>query len=147
MPDRRIGERGIGSVWTWVAIDTESKFIADWLVGNRTEHDAMQFMSSLSSRLANRVQITSDGHRPYVEAVENAFGSDVDFVLLVKMYGNDNPNSGKKRAVCIGSQTQVVTGNPNRKFISISLIERQNLTMRMSMCRFTRMANGFSKKV
>jgi len=107
----------------------------------------MQFMSSLSSRLANRVQLTSDGHRPYVEAVENEFGSEVDFALLVKMYGNDNPNSGKKRAVCICSQTQIVTGNPNRKFISTSLIERQNLTMRMGIRRFTRKTNAFSKKI
>ncbi len=147
VPDALQGKRGIGSVWTWVAFDSDSKFVPTWLVGNRDAHDAMQFMSNLASRLSNRVQITSDGHKPYVEAVENAFGSDVDFALLVKMYGNDNPNSGKKRAVCIGSQTQVIAGKPNPKFISTSLIERQNLTMRMSMRRLTRKTNAFSKKI
>jgi hypothetical protein len=102
-------------------------------------------MSDLAGRLKNRVQITSDGHKPYIEAVENAFGSEVDFALLVKMYGNDHPDSGKKRAVCVGTQTQVVAGNPNHRLISTSLIERQNL--RMSNRRFTRKTNGFSKKL
>jgi IS1 family transposase len=147
IPAHLEGKEGVGSVWTWVSMDTNSKFVANWLVGTRTAADANQFMSDLASRLTHRVQITSDGHKPYVEAVENAFGSEVDFALLVKMYGNDNPNSGKKRAVCIGSQTQVVAGNPNPQFISTSLIERQNLTIRMSNRRFTRKTNAFSKKI
>jgi len=147
VPDELQGQRGIGSVWTWVSMDSGSKFVANWLVGNRTAEDAMRFMNDLAPRLLHRVQITSDGHKPYVEAVENAFGSEVDFALLVKMYGNDNPNSGKKRAVCIGSQAQVVAGNPNRRLISTSLIERQNLTVRMANRRFTRKTNAFSKKI
>jgi IS1 family transposase len=147
IPDELQGQRGIGSVWTWVSMDSDSKFVANWLVGNRTAEDAMRFMNDLAPRLSHRVQITSDGHKPYVEAVEDAFGSEVDFALLVKMYGNDNPNSGKKRAVCIGSQMQIVAGNPKQKFISTSLIERQNLTVRMANRRFTRKTNAFSKKI
>lgn len=147
IPDELQGRRGVGSIWTWVSMDTDSKFVVNWLTGTRSAEDANQFMGDLSRRLKNRVQITSDGHKPYVEAVENAFGSEVDFALLVKMYGNDNPDSGKKRAVCVGTQTQVVAGNPNPRLISTSLIERQNLTLRMSNRRFTRKTNGFSKKL
>lgn len=147
IPDEMIGQRGVGSIWTWVSMDTDSKFVTNWLVGKRDADDAMRFMADLASRLSHRVQITSDGHKPYVEAVESAFGSEVDFALLVKMYGNDNPNSGKKRSVCIGSQTQIVSGRPQQKLISTSLVERQNLSVRMANRRFTRKTNAFSKKL
>lgn len=148
VPEHLMGEPGIGSVWTWVAIDADSKLITTWLVGQRDTTDARVFMDDLRSRLANRVQLTTDGHRPYLEAVEGAFGADVDYAVLVKLYGNDSePEKRYSPAPCTGAAPRTVTGDPDPRHISTSYLERPNLSMRMGMRRFTRLNNAFSKKV
>jgi transposase-like protein len=148
VPAKHQGQFGFGDVWTWTAIDADSKLMVSWLVGKREAQDAYAFMQDVASRLANPIQLTTDGFHCYLNAVDAAFPHGIDYAMLVKMYGTDP--MGEKRyspAICLSAERKVVRGNPDRHHINTSYVEKHNQTMRQNMRRYTRLTAGHSKKL
>ncbi len=147
VPATMRGEPGVGSLWTWTALDAETKLVPSWRIGARDAANAHAFIGDLSSRLANRVQLTSDGNRVYLDAVEEYLGGEVDYAMLVKQYGQDaSPERAYSPAKCLGAKKRQIDGNPDMDLVSTSYAERQNLNIRMKNRRFTRLTNAVSKK-